>query len=102
MDIQLKKKAYYSVSDGLWDYLENYGRTFEFPTIYEELLRFSQLFPILDRDGNDTLWKSCHYDPAIKEQLKQKLSKIYSLLKTGDYKTAVSYTHLTLPTKRIV
>lgn len=67
--------------------MNNFGRTFEFPTIYEELLRFSQLYPILDQDGNDTLWKSCHYDPSIKEELKKKLSKIYSLLKTGDYKT---------------
>ena len=87
MDIKLKKKAYYTVPAPLWSYLEKYGRTFDFPTIYEDMHRFSQLFPIMDREGNDTLWKSCHYDPSIKEGLKQKLTKIYSLLKTGDYKS---------------
>lgn len=84
MDIQLKKKQYYPVREGLSNYLQEYGRNFDFPSIYEEMHRFSELFPIFDRDGNDTLWKSCHYDKSIRESLKQKLTNIYSLLKTGD------------------
>ncbi|MDF1812664.1 MAG: hypothetical protein P1V20_10625 [Verrucomicrobiales bacterium] len=86
MDIELKKKQYFQVSNGLWDYLGQYGRTFDFPSIYEDLHRFSQLFPLFDREGNDTLWKSCRYDDSIREGLKQKLTKIYSLLKTGDHR----------------
>lgn len=84
MEIQLKKKPYYPVSPGLWKYLEEYGRTFDLPSIYEDLHRFSQLFPIYDREGNNTLWKSCQYDPTIKKSLKDKLITIYSLLHTGD------------------
>lgn len=84
MDIQLKKKEYFPVSGGLWDYLSEYGRTFDFPSIYEELHRYSQLFPLFDREGNDTLWKSCRYEDAIRDSLKKKLTNIYSLLRTGD------------------
>ena len=84
MDIQLKKKEYFPVSDGLWSYLGEYGRTYDFPSMYEDLHRYSELFPLYDREGNDTLWKSCRYDDSILEGLKEKLCNIYSLLKTGD------------------
>lgn len=88
MDIELKKKQYYPVSEGLWDYLAEYGRTFAFPSIYEDLHRYSELFPLFDREGNDTLWKSCRYEPSIFANLKEKLCNIYSLLKTGDPQVA--------------
>ena len=86
MEIVLKKKKYYPVADGLWKYLKDYGRSFEFPSIYEGLHRFSQLFPLYDKEGNDTLWKSCRYDDSIREGLSDELTHIYSLLKRGDYR----------------
>ncbi len=39
------------------------------PPIYEELHRFSQLFPLYDREGQDTLWKTAFYDPVIRKDL---------------------------------
>ncbi len=84
MEFKLKKKAFYPVSEGLASYLENFGRSFEIPTIYEDLHRFSELYPLFDNDGNDTLWKTSHYEPSIREDLAKRLTTIYSLLKTGD------------------
>ena len=84
VEIILKKKAYYPVYAGLWDYLSEYGRTFQFPSIYEDLRRFSELYPLYDSEGNDTLWKCCRYEDSIREALGAQLSQIYSLLKTGD------------------
>ena len=72
------------MGENLFHYLEEYGRTFDFPAIYEELHRFSELFPIFDRNGNDTLWKSCRYDDSIRDSLKEQLGNLYSLLKRGD------------------
>ncbi len=88
MEFKLKKKEFYPVSEGLWSYLEEYGRSFDFPSIYEELHRFSELFPIFDKEGNDTLWKSCRYEADFLADIKTKLTNIYSILKTGDSRVA--------------
>jgi hypothetical protein len=83
VDIELKRKKYFPVSDGFSNYLATYGRTFDFPSIYEHLHRYSEFFPLYDREGNDTLWKTCRYDDSIRASLQKKLTTIYSLLKTG-------------------
>ncbi len=84
MDFDLKKKKYYPVTADLSEYLGHYGRNYEIPVVYEELHRFSDLYPLLDRDGNDTLWKTAFYDPITRDQLSRRLIEIYALLKTGD------------------
>lgn len=87
MNINLKRKKFYPVSEGFNSYLEAYGRTMDFPELYEDLHRFSQLYPLFDRDGNDTLWKTVFYEPAIREELNTKLTRIYSALRTNAPKT---------------
>lgn len=82
MSFVLKRKKYYPVSSPLADYLTAYQRSYDIPVVYEDLHRFSQLFPLFDRDGNDTLWKTVFYEPEIREELSKKLVKIYSLLRT--------------------
>jgi|TARA_B100001093_G_scaffold37381_1_gene31986 hypothetical protein len=84
VSIHLKKKKFYPVTSGLSNYLDSFQRSFDIPVVYEELHRFSQLFPLLDREGKDTLWKTAHYEPSIREELNQKLIRIYSLIKTND------------------
>jgi len=93
VSIVLKKKKYYPVGPGLETYLRQYGRSLEIPPLYEELHRFSQLFPLFDREGRDTLWKTAVYDDSIRKELAAKLIQIYSLLKTNDFR---SRDHLTL------
>jgi hypothetical protein len=87
VNINLKRKKFYPVSEGFNSYLESYGRTMDFPELYEDLHRYSQLFPLFDRDGNDTLWKTVFYEPAIREELNTKLTRIYSALRTNAPKT---------------
>ncbi|MEC5125188.1 hypothetical protein VSU19_00380 [Verrucomicrobiales bacterium BCK34] len=87
MNINLKRKKFYPVSEGFNSYLGTYGRTMDFPELYEDLHRFSQLYPLFDRDGNDTLWKTVYYEPAIRAELNTKLTKIYSALRTNAPKT---------------
>jgi hypothetical protein len=88
VSIQLKKKRYYPVSPKLGTYLENYRRAFDIPVIYEDMHRFSELFPLYDRDGKDTLWKTAYYEPSIREELSRNLIRIYSLLKTNDVRVS--------------
>lgn len=86
MDIQLKKKNFYPVGSDLNRYLESFGRSFALTPVYEALHRFTDLYPLFDREGTDTLWKTVHYDHATREDLNQRLTTIYALLKTGDTK----------------
>ena len=87
MNINLKRKKFYPVSDGLGKYLKHYQRALEIPPLYEELHRFSQLFPLFDRDGADTFWKTAYYEPSIRAELGAKLIQIYSLLKTNELRS---------------
>jgi len=86
VNIQLKKKLFYPVTDGLSEYLRSFGRFFDIPVVYEDLHRYSELFPLFDKDGNDTLWKTVHYDSEIRTELNNRLIQIYSMLKTGNVK----------------
>ena len=91
--IQLKKKEFYPVTEGFQEYLQSFERAVATPVIYEELHRFTQLFPLFDSKGNDTHWKTAHYDKALKVELSKRLTMIYAILKTGDPKVS---DHLTL------
>ncbi len=93
MSVVLKKKRFYPVAARLLPYLRDYGRLLEVPPIYEELHRFSHLYPLYDREGQDTLWKTALYDPSIRTELARQLIQIYSLLKTNEFR---SREHLTL------
>lgn len=88
MSIVLKKKKFYPVSNHLDEYLRKYQRSLEIPVVYEELHRWSELFPLFDREGNDTLWKTVHYEPSIREELNHKLIQIYSMIKTNDVRVS--------------
>ncbi len=93
MIVQLKKKRFYPVGAALLSYLREYGRLLAVPPIYEELHRFSQLFPLFDREGQDTLWKTAYYEPSIRADISRQLIQIYSLLKTNELR---SREHLSL------
>ena len=87
LNFELKRKKFYPVSDLLGRYLRDYQRYLEIPPLYEELHRFSELFPLYDREGCDTLWKTALYDPTIRRELAAKLIQIYSLLKTNEFRS---------------
>ncbi|MEM7698022.1 MAG: hypothetical protein AAF236_06420 [Verrucomicrobiota bacterium] len=84
MNFELKRKKFYPVDEPLFDYLDRFKRCYEFPLAYEEMHRFSKLYPLYDRDGTDTLWKTVFYEPAIQRDLGEKLVQIYALLKTNE------------------
>ncbi len=83
---ELQKKAYYPVSPELAEYLSAFRRASELPVTYKDMLRYSALYPLFDNDGNDTLWKTVHYDAPIRDKLYDGLTCTYSVLKTGGTK----------------
>ena len=78
-----RKKEFYPVKEALAEYLHAYHRHSGVPKMYEKMRQFAHEFPLLDENGNDTLWKTVTYDPHLLKELNEELSSIYALLKTG-------------------
>ncbi|WP_417429463.1 hypothetical protein [Halpernia sp.] len=81
-----KRKICYPINSELLDYLKSYERTFKSPIVYDDLLRYVDSYPILDKDENDTLWQGVIYGPQEMSEIHLNLKKIYSRLSSdGDY-----------------
>lgn len=84
-NIPSKKKVSIPVRPPLLRYLEKHGRSVDLPLQYEDLLRYTSSIPLLDLEGNDTLWETVYYEESEERDLFKGLTYIYALLKTdGD------------------
>ncbi|GLR15847.1 hypothetical protein [Portibacter lacus] len=82
-----KKKISFPISEDFDFYLKNYNRYLELPLQYLDMERSIGGFPLMDRNGNETFWKTLIYDEAERMELHNHLCEIYALLKTdGDMK----------------
>jgi hypothetical protein len=80
-----KKKIAFPVTDCLQDYLVKYNRKVKLPIQYEDMLRYEAGFPLIDRTGRNTHWKSVIYQGSDQKEIFEDLCKVYALLKTdGD------------------
>ena len=86
-----KKKIFYPINETLMHYLEQYDRTFKSPLHYDDLLRFTDQYPILDKDGKDTLWEGVLYNPHEMEEIHENLKKIYQRLRSDGNEEATSH-----------
>lgn len=78
-----KRKPIFKVSDNLCRYLHHYQRDAKLPIGYEDLMNFTESFPILDKDGKDTLWERPIYAQSQIEELHNGLKVIYAALKAS-------------------
>lgn len=86
-DIPSKKKISYTIRPELRSYLLQYGRERVLPVRYTDLLRFNLSTPLIDKDGQDTLWHTVYYNEHEMEDLFPNLTYIYALMHTdGDIK----------------
>ncbi|MCC2548169.1 hypothetical protein LJY25_17095 [Hymenobacter sp. BT175] len=83
MTLISKKKISYAIGEELRAYLDHYDREAALPVTYLDLTRFSGAFPLLDRNGNDTLWQTVFYEPSALRELSAGLTEVYAQLKTG-------------------
>ncbi|TGE16774.1 hypothetical protein [Hymenobacter elongatus] len=85
MTLISKKKINYTIGTELRGYLQDYDRESPLPVTYRDLLRFSGSFPLMDRNGRDTLWQTVYYEPSTLVELSAGLAEVYALLRTdGD------------------
>jgi hypothetical protein len=72
-----KKKPNYLVNQSLRGYLKEFHRLTDLPLEYEDLTRYANSFPLLDAEGEDTLWHSVSYSPHENEEIYHNLLETY-------------------------
>ncbi|MCF2444666.1 hypothetical protein L0657_11920 [Dyadobacter sp. CY345] len=78
-----RKKPIYPVSVELRKYLRSYQREARLPVGYNDLMNFYESFPVIDKNGKDTLWQSPLYPPHDIERLHNGLKRAYAMLKAS-------------------
>ncbi|ELR69086.1 hypothetical protein C900_05475 [Fulvivirga imtechensis AK7] len=80
-----KKKNIYRISKKLRAYLIENDREIKLPITYQDLLRYDNSIPLLDKNNKDTLWESVFYPQDDMKHIHYSLKKIYAILKAdGD------------------
>ncbi len=74
------RKPFYPIDAQLREHLDNYSLTIELPISYEDLLHYRELIPVVDHQGNDTLWYSVLYDNSDLEHFQTELTHMYQML----------------------
>lgn len=86
-----KKKKIYPINDELRQYLNEYNRTMESAITYDDMLRFSDSYPILDKDGKETLWDGVIYNYHEMDEINTNLIKIYQKLRSDGNREATNH-----------
>ena len=81
-NVPSKKKIFFSIKAPLLEYLQEYNRNTSLSLQYEDLMRYTTSLPLLDHEGNDTLWETVYYSPSDERDIHEALTHIYALLKT--------------------
>lgn len=85
MAIISKKKKIYPISEHLRAYLTKHERDIALPINYEDLLRYDNSIPLMDKYGKDTLWETVFYAQDDMKQIHHALKTIYAIMKAdGD------------------
>jgi hypothetical protein len=94
MNIISKKKPYYKVNPKLDLYLKKYGRSTTLLINYEDLLQYEQSFPLIDKNGKDTLWETIMFNQYQMEEIHKGLTLAYALLKTNGDISVIDHLYL--------
>lgn len=78
-----RKKPTYPISKALHRYLRQYSREVQIPCRYEDLRRYHFSMPLLDKNGNDTLWETVYYSDSDRDEIYPALTTIYAIIKTA-------------------
>lgn len=78
-----RKKPIYPVSAALQKYLKSYQRDSKLPITYNDLLVFDESYPIMDKNGKDSLWEGPIYAADRITTIHNGLKVIYANLKAS-------------------
>jgi len=79
---QLKKPSF-PINDRFLAYLREYKRERSLPVTYDRLNGFEESCPLVDNEGEPTLWDSVIYNRLEMGSLHDDLKRVYALLRTA-------------------
>lgn len=89
-----KKKPFFPISLELRAYLQKFERNTQLPICYDDLLRYTDAFPVLDKKGKDTLWNAVIYPQSMMAELDKSLTLVYAILKTDGDTSVMEHLHV--------
>lgn len=82
-----KKKSTFQINTSLIEYLQGHNRYVQLPVQYKDLLRYEASTEVTNQKGESTYWETVYFTEYERQELYDKLTRIYSLLKAdGDSK----------------
>ena len=85
-----KRKQFFSINDLFRKYLHKFHRSVQLPICYEDLLKYEDSFPLVDKNGEDTLWQTLIYEQQYGRELYERLKQIYVILRSGGDESILS------------
>lgn len=76
------------------EYLDQYDRTKGLPLDYTELIEAGERIPVYDSKGNETHWYTMIYPRSYREEIDEKLKKIYAQLSIAGDTQAISHLYI--------
>ncbi len=78
-----QRKQFFPVNESFRGYLKAFQRSVDLPVTYEDMLKYEDAFPLLNKLGVDTLWQTLIYESQYGRELYEGLKKIYVILRSG-------------------
>jgi len=78
-----QRKQFFPINTLFREYLTEYHRATELPVTYEDMLKYEDSFPLINKSGDDTLWQTLIYEQQFGRELYDGLKWIYVLLRSG-------------------
>ncbi len=85
-----QRKQFFPINGQFREYLGEYLRAMDLPVTYEDLLQYEDAFPLMNKDGEDTLWQTLIYEQQLGRELYDGLKRIYVQLRSGGDETILS------------
>lgn len=85
-----QRKQFFPINRLFREYLTEYHRAMELPVTYEDMLKYEDSFPLINKSGEDTLWQTLIYERQFSRELYDGLKRIYVLLRSGGDESILS------------
>jgi len=84
------RKQFFPINGLFREYLKQFDRSLELPISYEDLLKYEDSFPLIDKHGKDTLWQTLIYEQQLGREIYGGLKRIYVQLRSGGDESILS------------
>ena len=85
-----KRKEFFPINNLFREYLHTFHRSMELPVRYEDLLKYEDSFPLMDKNGDDSLWLTLIYEQQFGCEIYEGLKRIYVILRSGGDESTLS------------